>query len=162
MLSKICNILSYILIICLLIIAGLLFVPRILGYEVLAVVSGSMEPTISVGSLVYAKDIDFSDYKVGDIVTYRLSDETLVTHRVVEVNSDGTELTMKGDANQTNDGIKVNDSNVVGKVMYHLPLLGYLSLYVTTPLGIVMVCIIIFILILLLYLPEVFTKEENT
>lgn len=161
MISKICNILSYIIIICLLALAALFFVPRIFGYEVLAVVSGSMEPTIHVGSVVYTKEQPFSEYKVNDIVTYQLSDNMLVTHRVVDINDDKTELTMKGDANNAIDKTKVNKTNIVGKVYFYLPLLGYLTLYMNSALGIAIICGIIFILLILYFLPEIFEKDDE-
>lgn len=61
MTKKICNVLSMVVFLGLLVIAGFLFVPKMLGYDEYAVLSGSMEPGIPVGAIVYDKN--FSDRK---------------------------------------------------------------------------------------------------
>lgn len=161
MLRKICNFLTTIVIIVLAVLAAILIVPRLLGYQSLAVLSGSMEPEISVGSIVFAKEADPSLLEVGDVVTYRLSGNTMVTHRVIENDTNAEQLIMQGDANETPDAAPVAYSNVVGKVAMHLPLLGYLSIYIKTPLGIAGICGVLVLLILLTFLPEVFTSEKE-
>lgn len=161
MLKKICDLLAGLLIAGLAIIAAVLILPRCFGYINLAVLSGSMEPEISVGSIVFTKEADPELLKVGDIVTYRLSGNTMVTHRVIENDKTAKQLITQGDANETADASPVTYENVVGKVAMHLPLLGYLSIYIKTPLGIAAICGFLVVLILLVFLPEVFSKEEN-
>ncbi len=59
---------------------------RALGLTPYAVLSGSMEPTYPVGSLIYVKKVDPSEVQVGDAITFVVNDDLLVaTHRVVEV-----------------------------------------------------------------------------
>ncbi len=55
MVEKICNILMGIIMFILFLLALLMFVPNLIGYKSFAVISGSMEPNIPVGSIVYAK-----------------------------------------------------------------------------------------------------------
>ena len=50
MIKKICSVLSMVVFLGLLVIAGFLFVPKMLGYDEYAVLSGSMEPGIPVGA----------------------------------------------------------------------------------------------------------------
>ena len=161
MLKKICTILNTIWMALLLIIAALLFVPKCLGYTQYAVVSGSMEPGIPVGAIVYDKDVDLSKLQVGDVITYRLHKDTLVTHRVAAINQAAGTVTTKGDANETADGSPVPFEAIIGVRAFQIPWLGFLSIYGKTPLGIAVVCGLLILLILLNFLPELLSEEEN-
>ena len=85
MLKKICGFLSGILLIVLEALAGILIIPKVMGYEEMAVLTGSMEPKYPVGSLIFVKEENLEKLQVGDVITYRLSGDTVVTHRVVEM-----------------------------------------------------------------------------
>lgn len=87
------------------------------------VVSGSMEPEIPVGSLVF---IDQRDQSVdpGDVIAYRVGD-TMIVHRVVDQNNDGTYIT-KGDSNDTADPASVTKQQIVGKEIFCVPKAGLL------------------------------------
>lgn len=159
--KKICNVLSTIIIVCLVVLAAVLFVPRMLGYQEYAVLSGSMVPKIQVGSLVYDKAMNQNDYKVGQIVTYKLSEKTLVTHRIVKVDKAKQTVTTRGDANNTDDGAAVPYSNIVGSYKFNIPYLGYMSIYGRTPIGIGVVCGLLIIIILLNFLSDVFSNGED-
>lgn len=161
MLKKICNFFSSFIFIILLLIALVMFVPNILGYKSFAVISGSMEPNIHVGSIVYAKEADFNDLKVDDIISYQLSSDTMVTHRIVSIDNEKQTVVTKGDANDVEDSASVSKENIIGKVAFSIPLLGYISLNVKTPLGILVICGIVAVLILLNFLPDVFEKEDE-
>lgn len=161
MLKKICSILTGILIAVLAILAAILILPKILGYETLAVLSGSMEPGMPVGSIVFVKEAAPEEIQVGDIITYRLSGNTLVTHRVAQIDAQTGDYITKGDANETEDSNPVSYNSVVGIANLHLPLLGYLSIYIKTPLGLAAACGMIIIIILLVFLPEILEKEEK-
>lgn len=161
MLRKVCSILSTIILLILLILACLLFVPNLLGYQSFAVVSGSMEPAYSVGSIVYAKETPFDELKVGDVISFSISEDTKVTHRITAIDNEKQQFTTKGDANNTEDGEPVSYANVIGKVMFGVPYLGFLSQYIRTPLGIAIGCGVIFIMILLNFIPDIFSEEES-
>ena len=103
MLRKICNFLTTILILVLLVLAIVLIVPRLMGYQSLAVLSGSMEPEISVGSIVFIKETEPADLEVGDVITYRLSGNTLVTHRIIEKDEVVEQFITQGDASRKSD-----------------------------------------------------------
>lgn len=161
MLKKICGILSTLMIAVLAVVAAALFVPRMLGYETMSVVSGSMEPGIPVGSIVYTNTkTDTADLQKGDIITYKIGEGTRVTHRIDSIEETGKFIT-KGDANNTVDAEPVDAAQIVGKVALSIPYLGYLSIYAKTPLGIAAVAGVVFILILLMFLPDVFSKEKE-
>ena len=161
MFKKICNILSIILFIILMSLAALLLVPRFLGYQSMAVLTGSMEPNYPVGSLIYVKEVEPQTLNVGDVITYRLDSDTVVTHRIVENHKDKEEVITKGDANNVNDGNPISYDNIVGKAYWSIAYLGYIAIYIKTPLGIMVGCGVAIIIILLNFLPEIFTKEEE-
>lgn len=161
MLKKICSFLSTILMLLLVVIAALLLVPKLFGYTQYAVISGSMEPNIPVGSIVYDKEAEPEKLEIGDVITYRLSGDTLVTHRIVAIDEAAQTVQTKGDANESEDGTPVPYSKIVGVEAFHVPLLGYISIYGKTPLGIAAVCGVLVVLILLNFLPDILSEEEK-
>ena len=127
----------------LLVVIGLavpLTVPNYLGYEVYNVVSGSMEPAIPIGSVIYVRQIEPAEIKKGDIIAYE-SGSSVIMHRVV-VNKvvEGT-FTTKGDANEAEDMNEVPYANLVGIVVRHIPVMGQLlTLFGSTFGRICMIC----------------------
>lgn len=94
---------------------------KICGISMLEITSGSMDPVIKQGEIVIIKET--KDYKVGDIITYRVDEKFLITHRIVEINLNN--VITKGDYNNTNDEpIKIEA--IEGKVILHSMLLGYI------------------------------------
>lgn len=100
------------------------------GIRIFLVESGSMRPTIPVGAVVLSHETDL--IKAGDIVTFRrqIGDASFVTHRVKEVR-DGMMFT-QGDANNARDDGYVLRNQVLGKVIFVLPYLGYLLIFIKT------------------------------
>ena len=114
-----------------------LIVPRLAGYEGYVVVSGSMEPNIPTGSVIYSKKTDPALLQTGDVIVF--ADEargtTPITHRVVTNDpSTGTIIT-KGDANEFADMNPVTYDEVIGKVAAHVPRIGFPVAMFTTVLG---------------------------
>jgi signal peptidase len=122
--------------------------PKILGYEILEVLSGSMEPHIQTGSVIAVKPgIDKSLLKVGDIVTYKTTDNPnmLITHRVIEVQNKGTQrlFTTKGDANDAPDRQPIPDEQIVAKyINITIPYVGYFIHFEKTTAGIITLLIV--------------------
>ena len=90
--------------------------PRIAGINGYVVVSGSMEPKIPVGSIVYARKCEPSSVQKGEVIVFydSLGNTVPVTHRVVENRSEQGEIITKGDANATEDFAPVRYENVIG------------------------------------------------
>ena len=103
-------------------------VPRVMGGQSLTVLTGSMQPTYSPGDVVVAVPQD--NYAIGDVVTFmpKPNDPTLVTHRIVgvQMGESGTEYVTQGDANGAKDE-PIQDKQIVGEVMYHVPYVGHVS-----------------------------------
>ena len=86
--TKICNALTILILICVLAIVGVLLIPRLAGYETFAVLSGSMEPYYHVGSVVFVdKSVTPEEVKVGDPITFTKTDTLVATHRVIDIDS---------------------------------------------------------------------------
>lgn len=160
MLKKLCGGVSFLLFVVLLALAALLFLPKLLGYQEMAVLSGSMEPKFPVGSIVYVKELPFEKLKTEDVITYRISGDTYVTHRITEILNEERSVRTKGDANDNVDSSPVAETQIVGKAYFSVPLIGYISIYAKTPRGIGIICGLLIAVILLNFLPEIFTKEE--
>lgn len=157
--GKLYKAVSTILLTIMIIIAAMLFIPRLLGVQPLAVLSGSMEPVYHVGSLIYVVPVDPVSIEVGDPVTYLISENTMVTHRVVEKDDENRFFKTKGDANETPDGGMVMYTNVVGKPVFSVPYLGYLAVYVGTKSGRFLWLTVIAMVLILTFLPDVLMKR---
>lgn len=117
-----------------------LTVPQFMGYDIYNVVSGSMEPAIPIGSIIYVKPVDPEDVKVGEIIVFEAGD-SVVMHRVRENNVVSGNFTTKGDANNVEDLSKVSYSDFVGIVARHIPVLGQLLILFESTVGrICMIC----------------------
>ena len=161
MVKKICNFLSTIVLVVLLAAAAVILVPMLLGYKEMAVLSGSMEPTIPVGSLVYVKPVEASMLEAGDVCTYYLSDgETFVTHRVMSIDPDAQTLVTQGDANEDPDG-DIQFSQVYGRADFPLPYLGIAIQNIRTPVGIMSICGVVMLVILLNFIPAIIDAAED-
>ena len=108
--------------------AVLTVVPRAVGGAALTVLTGSMTPTIAVGSVVVVRPVDPGTLRAGDVVTYQRTPgrADYVTHRIVAVHAGTTPVTLttKGDANRAEDTEPVPVTAVRGRVMFWVPHLG--------------------------------------
>lgn len=160
-LSRICNALTVLIMIGIFAIIIALIGPRVAGFGTYAVLSGSMEPTFHVGSIVYVdKSVTADEIEVGDPITFIKSDQLMATHRVIAIDRDAREFTTKGDANNTEDLDPVPFESLVGRAEHTVPYLGYIALYVKTPKGIMAGVGVLIVLVLLYLIPEIF-KPEN-
>ena len=129
--AVLCKITGTGVIICTVLLLGILTLPRVLGYQMFNVISGSMEPEISVGSLIFVEDADPLLLKQGDIIAFNRS-ESVVCHRVIDNNTFSGLLTTKGDANEIEDPETVNYDDFIGLVKNHIPYLGGIGAYIST------------------------------
>lgn len=109
-----------------------LIFPFFVGYtKTFIVLSGSMMPMMMPGDMIITNTINPEDLKVGDVIAFQDphgASNTIVTHRIVFVDdSSGSRIFQtKGDANGSPDVFSVPASTVIGKLMFVLPLVGYL------------------------------------
>ncbi len=109
-------------------------------YKLYTVQSGSMEPNIQTGSLAVVLPAD--TYSVGDVITFADSAnaKTTTSHRIVSINE--TSFKTKGDANENIDAAAVLKTNVIGKILFHIPYVGYPVGYAKTLPGLIILIVI--------------------
>ncbi|MBQ2960036.1 MAG: signal peptidase I [Oscillospiraceae bacterium] len=169
--KRIWNILTWTIVLAVMVLAILLGGTRIFGIKPYVVLSGSMEPVYHTGSLIYVKDIeDTRNIPDGTVITYMVSDDTIVTHRVVTAVPDEEDPSVvryrtKGDANDIEDGTMVHYKNIIGTPVFSIPKLGYVANFIQNPPGTYITISLGAIFVLLLFLPElwatIFPKEED-
>ncbi|MBP3330070.1 MAG: signal peptidase I [Clostridia bacterium] len=117
-------------------VAGLLLliaVVSICGARGYSVASNSMNPELSKGDVVFVKETPFEKLQKGDIVTveFKVKDGTTYTHRIVSIDYDKKEIKTAGDKTGLVDTESATADQIKGKVWFSIPLLGYLSLWLT-------------------------------
>lgn len=165
--KKIWNVITWFLVAVMILLAVALVGIRVIGFQPFAVLSGSMEPQYEVGSLIYVRSVDYKDIKDGDVITFMMDEDTVATHRVVGIVPDDEDPAVlryrtKGDANENEDGTLVHYKNIIGcPVDFSLPKLGYVASYISSPPGMYIAMGCGACLILLVFLPDLFSKEDE-
>lgn len=135
---------------------------RIFGLTPFAVLSGSMEPTFHVGSLIYVEKIAPESIKVGDPITFVLNKDLVVaTHRVVEIDPQAQEFHTKGDANDAVDGGPVNFKNLIGKPVFTIPYMGYAADFLASRKGMILGGTGIAVLLILVFIPDILKLADK-
>lgn len=136
-LAIVCSVLGTLVLVALIAACIPLTVPRMLGYEIYTVISGSMEPAIPTGSLVYVEGVDPTEIQEGDVIAfYGVQDlSSVITHRVVTNSTVMGEFVTKGDANEDKDMSPIPYSHYIGKVTKSIPKAGSLAQTFTSRTG---------------------------
>lgn len=110
--------------------------PRsVFGYSAASVLTGSMQSVIPQGSLVIVKHVDPNTLHVGDDVSYMYNADTSVTHRIVAIIENYTKdgqrgFQTQGVENPDPDKDIVSAQNIVGKVIWHVPVVGAVTQFI--------------------------------
>ena len=157
-----------------------MYAPRLFGIGTYVVTSGSMEPQIPVGSLVYVEKVDPLEIKAGDTITFYLKGTNIVaTHQVYEVDTKNQLFRTQGINNFDEDGKILHDAEpvyykyLIGKTNFCIPVLGNVNRFCTTAPGcyilIAAVIAVVVISIIVDLIPQSeksrkgkFTNKENT
>lgn len=164
--QKVWNTVTTVLVVLIVILAALIWGVRLIGMDALVVQSGSMEPAYPTGSLVYIKDVDADELEVGDVVTFNMSPTVRGTHRIIEVvpdeeNPDIIRFRTKGDANDHADSGLLEAEDIVGRVVFCIPYLGYLISYIQHPPGMYVAISVGGLILLLTFLPDLLFDDEK-
>lgn len=119
-------------------------------YNAFVVLSGSMEPKIRVNDVVITKKEELNKLKKEDVITFASSDSrfygTIVTHRIKDIYYDSSlqkyTFKTKGDNNNTEDLTLVEGNRIIGKVIFKIPLIGYVQTFLATKGGWIIVVLI--------------------
>ena len=100
---------------------GIIFaVVHLCGIRMYQVRSGSMGEIMPVGCVCFVSTYSkYDDIKTGDVISFRVDENTLVTHRAVSITENG--IVTKGDANEVNDNDLVTNENYIGKTIFVFP-----------------------------------------
>ncbi len=158
---KVWNIITTIIVVVVVIFDTLLVGVRLFGVQVYSVISGSMEPEYPVGALIYVKEIDPTEIEVNDVITYVLPNGTPSTHRVVRIDEENQHFYTKGDANDYEDASPVYFKNLIGTPIFKIPYLGYAAYYIQHPPGMYIAIAGGAILLVLVFIPDLFKKEKK-
>ena len=123
-----------------------------------------------IRTLIYVKKVDPTTIRPGQVITFMLDENTVATHRVVEVVPDEDDpstlrFRTKGDANDAEDGSLVHYKNVIGTPVFTIPKLGYVANYIQHPPGLYVAISAGAVLLLLTFLPDLLSggsgKEQG-
>ena len=160
--STICSALGTILLIILILGCIPLTVPRAMGYELYTVITGSMEPNVPVGSLVFVKDVDPVEVQEKDVIAFYGGKDSnaIITHRVVENRVFMGDFITKGDANSDNDMNPVEYEELIGRVELSVPYVGTVAQFLTSLEGKITAASIIGLAVVLNILGSVLDKKK--
>lgn len=154
---------SYIIIILVVAFAMMMVGVKLFGIQIYTVLSGSMEPEYKVGSLIYVVDTDVNALKENDVITFRITENVIATHRIVEVvnDNDNIKFRTQGDANDFKDEGLVDVENIVGKPVLSIPYLGYVANFMQTVSGKMITIGIGLLLIIIVVVIDMITDDKK-
>lgn len=143
-------------------VAAALLVPYLFGYRPMAVLSASMEPAYPTGSVVFVKKVEPAEIEIGDPITFhREGLAEPITHRVIAIDTDARIFTTKGDnVSGVTDTVPF-DSLIGRSSQFAIPLIGYVAVNIRTLPGILIACAVLLVVVLLAFLPDLFTKPSS-
>ena len=114
------------------------------NYKIMIVQSGSMAPAIKMGSVVMVKPAD--EYKIGDVITFGPYTRTKAptSHRIYDIKVEGGNpvYITKGDANNAPDAREIKQSDILGKVLFSVPYVGFAVDFAKKPMGFALIIIV--------------------
>ena len=167
--KRIWSVITTVFVVLAVLLAILLVGVRVAGLQPYVVLSGSMEPTYPVGSMIYTKKVDPSELQKNDPLTFHLNSGAVATHRIVEViqpTKAGETLSFrtKGDANAIADADPIPADRILGKPVFCVPLLGFVANFIQRPPGLYVVVGIGILVITLSFVTDwiPLRKQETT
>ncbi len=141
---------------------------RMIGFQPYVVTSGSMIPIYQVGSIIYVRKVEPPEIKIGDAITFYMTEDRITaTHQVYEIDWDKKLFYTQGVNNLDGEGNIIHDSEpvpfdaVIGKPMFSVPYLGYISQLCTSSPGRYIVVGFVITCCFILFVFEKITKQEE-
>lgn len=125
------------------------------GYRSFLVQSGSMEPSIMIGDIVVTHQQP--QYYKNEVVTFLNKDQRIVTHRIIDVltQDNQTKFITKGDANRSEDEDQITPEQIIGKVVFIIPKLGFFVAFAKSLPGLIILVIVPSIILVVNQLLEI-------
>lgn len=134
------------------------------GYRLYTIVTGSMEPELTVGDVILVEETSFEELELKDVITYESKaagmEGMIVTHRIVDLNKETKELITRGDANQADDPV-INYDQVQGKVSYKFILISLLTKLVRNKIGFYFIVFVPLVLVIFLEIADIVTQPKD-
>ena len=134
---KLLNIIGVFIMLLVILVAAPHTIPKLLGFQIYAVLSGSMEPSYPVGSIIYVQKAEADQIQTGDVISFYLPEEAdvVMTHRIIQINTEAEEFITKGDANAVEDEDPVAFDYLIGKPVLCIPKFALVSNLMNTTTG---------------------------
>ncbi|MCM2677169.1 signal peptidase I [Alkalicoccobacillus plakortidis] len=118
--------------------------PNLFGYSALTILSNSMQPEFSEGDVIVIQQTSSSDLATNDIITFGTKDGNRVTHRITDTMDQDQNrfFTTKGDNNNVADAEPVFEGQVIGKVLFSIPKLGFVARFLSEPIGFMLLIVL--------------------
>ena len=136
-------------------------IPSILNHKIFMIGKDYMDETLNDGDLIFTKNIEPTEIKVGDIIAFRNSNNLVTVHEVLEIDNtkNNEKFITKTAENEVQFNKYVNFSRLEGILVYKIPMLGKIILFIINP--IVLFSIILIILIVGFVLYKLAKKQEE-
>lgn len=138
-------------------VGSILAILYLCGLRFYYVKTGSMGELMPVGSLcVVSMYSSFEEIETGDVISFRVSDGMLATHRAIKITDHG--ILTQGDVNNTADTDPVTIENYIGKTVFAVPEIGAVLIFFQTLSGKIL---IVTTFTILLILGRVYREKEH-
>ena len=126
--------------------------------------SGSMLPTLKVGDIIVIRGGGKVDnLQVGDVIVFKQpqNGDRVIVHRVFRIDQIGGEtgIVTKGDNNPSQDSWIVSQQHFLGRVLFHVPYVGYAAIWLSPPLNYALMIVIISVIVAIEFRPK---KDKET
>jgi signal peptidase len=159
--SGVCSALGVGILLVIILAAGGILLAQAFGFRPMAVLSGSMEPAYHVGGLVFVDSgVSPDELRIGDTVTFRLNEDTVVSHRIIAIDGAARVFTTQGDANNIADA-PVSYDALIGRVTLQIPNAGYALIALGTVKGFAFGAILLAALIVLFVIPALLAPAKR-
>ena len=159
--KRVINISVNVLLVLMLLTVASLVLLRIVGYTSYTVKTPSMYPSCPVGTMIFVGKADFDDFSKGDIVTFKQGD-SVITHRVYYVDEKSRTLVTKGDNNDIPDNVPITEENIVGRVEFYVPYIGFIYLLADSIYGKIVIASVFVFVAVLSVLTEKSEKDKKS
>ena len=136
---------------------------------IVVVISGSMEPTIHKGDLLFVMGTDADEINNGDVIVFNAqglwggAPQDPIVHRVINKYniSDTWYFQTKGDANSLPDGAPIPESRIIGVVVGGIPYIGWIKLFLERSGLLIPLLVIISALLVISIVRDIFKGEDE-
>ena len=136
------------------------------AFSLYTILTQSMQPNINPYDVIVDIAVkNPEDIQVGDIITFvstsSLTKGMTITHRVYDIKQENGEYVYytKGDDNLSPDALPAPYSNVLGKVLFHIPQLGRIQSFLSTKGGWLIVVVVPAVIIIILDILKIFRLQ---